>query len=222
SVNAASVTAGDINVPIEGSSGKLAAAVTAGVGQSRGRRRDRIQRMMTQAQTEQPQPGVAGHLTQQRTDTLSYSIAGKARQLGAAVISAVAFEHWLRGLETARTGARKTAAGMRSLAALSSKGKAVARPSLSTTRSRRNVSTGCDRFKSQEHPRVVIKDLDGLEADRVQALPPELMRKCNLHHDAPPGICPFTPREQWAREVLKQKKKANVQSFGGDGWKGKP
>lgn len=27
---------------------------------------------------------------------------------------------------------------------------------------------GASRFKSQEHPRVVIKDLDGLEADRVQ------------------------------------------------------
>lgn len=30
----------------------------------------------------------------------------------------------------------------------------------------------------------------------IQALPPELLRKCNLHEDAPPGICPFTPREQ--------------------------
>ena len=31
---------------------------------------------------------------------------------------------------------------------------------------------------------------------RLQAFPPELLRKCNLHTDAPPGICPFTPREQ--------------------------
>lgn len=29
-----------------------------------------------------------------------------------------------------------------------------------------------------------------------QAFPPELMRKCILHEDAPTGICPFTPREQ--------------------------
>lgn len=28
------------------------------------------------------------------------------------------------------------------------------------------------RFKSHEHPRVVIKDLDGLEADRVQVSVP--------------------------------------------------
>lgn len=43
-------------------------------------------------------------------------------------------------------------------------GKEGARPLVSS-----GLRAGTNRFKSQEHPRVVIKDLDGLEPDRVQA-----------------------------------------------------
>lgn len=49
------------------------------------------------------------------------------------------------------------------MAAGGGKGRAAARPSIP-----RGQHAGTSRFKSQEHPRVVIKDLDGLEPDRVQ------------------------------------------------------
>lgn len=42
----------------------------------------------------------------------------------------------------------------------------MVRPTIPQTR---RIGTRPDRFKSSEHPRVVIKDLDGLEADRIQA-----------------------------------------------------
>ena len=50
-------------------------------------------------------------------------------------------------------------------------GKAPARPLIS-----RIPRAGTDRFKSQKHPRIVIKDLDRLEPDRVQVRQPEINR----------------------------------------------
>ncbi|CAM9155827.1 unnamed protein product [Pylaiella littoralis] len=174
------------------------AAAGAGADQSRGRRLSRIHRMQQQQQ--------------QCRNREHSSITKQARQLRATVLSGQAFGSWLDRQEskraTARTGAGTGAGAGAGAGAVRTgtgggKGKAAARPLILP----RQQQAGTSRFKSQEHPRVVMKDLDGLEPDRVQAFPPELLRKCNLHTDAPPGICPFTPREQWHREVLRVKKK---------------
>lgn len=54
-------------------------------------------------------------------------------------------------------------------AAVASEGKkAAARPLIPRSGGGQQRAAGESRFKSQEHPRVVIKDLDGLEPDRVQ------------------------------------------------------
>ncbi|CAB1109784.1 unnamed protein product [Ectocarpus sp. CCAP 1310/34] len=211
----------------DGGASEDAATATAGaVGgarQLRGRRLSRIHRM---AQTEfSAQPGRQTHT----------SIVDQARQLRATVVTGQAFRLWLGRQESKRGAGRgeggrvPAAAG----AAVAVEGKETAdRPLMSRGGGGQQRAAGASRFKSREHPRVVIKDLDGLEPDRVQAFPPELLRKCFLHTDAPPGICPFTPREQasvrrrgaqlgsnssngvfvlleeeWDREVLKMKKK---------------
>ncbi|CAM9703944.1 unnamed protein product, partial [Ectocarpus fasciculatus] len=158
---------------------------------------------VTQAQTESSaRPGRQAHT----------SILDQARHLRAAVVTGQAFRHWLGRQESKRGAGRAEGGGVPAAAVTGEGKKAAARPLISRSGGGQQRAAGASRFKSQEHPRVVIKDLDGLEPDRVQAFPPELMRKCFLHTDAPPGICPFTPREQassqkWDREVLKVKKK---------------
>ncbi|CAM9966417.1 unnamed protein product, partial [Ectocarpus sp. 4 AP-2014] len=177
------------------------AGAAGGAGQSRGRRLSRIHRMVTQAQTESSaRPGRQAHT----------SIVDQARQLRAAVVSGQAFRLWLGRQESKLGGGRGERGGVPAVAgaAVAVEGKKAAdRPLISRSSVGQQRAAGASRFKSREHPRVVIKDLDGLEPDRVQAFPPELLRKCFLHTDAPPGICPFTPQEQWDREVLKMKKK---------------
>ncbi|CAN0378659.1 unnamed protein product, partial [Hapterophycus canaliculatus] len=161
---------------------------------------------VSQAQTELARgsgPGVHQHCQQEHT-----SIGDRARQLQAAVVSGQAFRLWLERQESKRETVRDGAIAGGFAATREAAGRSKVAVRAAAYRGVGGGGGGCQRagrsrFKSQEHPRVVMKDLDGLEPDRVQAFPPELLRKCNLHTDAPPGICPFTPREQWEREVLK-------------------
>ena len=97
-------------------------------------------------------------------------IADQARQLRATVLSGKAFGLWLERQEAKRAAAQgggsagaRAAAAAAAAAASGGKGEAPARPLIS-----RGQRAATSRFKSQEHPRVVMKDLDGLEPDRVQ------------------------------------------------------
>ncbi|CAM9876544.1 unnamed protein product, partial [Scytosiphon promiscuus] len=199
------VAASSSSAPSSGGGGRAGDEAAASL--SRGRRLSRIHRMVTQAQTEPAlgsETGVHQRHQPQHCRQGHTSIADQARQLRAAVVSGHAFRLWLERQESARGTAGGGTGGAGAQRGHGGRSKADAR----ALRPRApGAGIGASRFKSQEHPRVVIKDLDGLEADRVQAFPPELLRKCNLYTDAPPGICPFTPREQWEREVLKAKKK---------------
>ncbi|CAM9319792.1 unnamed protein product [Discosporangium mesarthrocarpum] len=158
-----------------------------GPGRLPGRRRDRIHQMVYQAQSAKT--------------TRALSISERARELNASVITGVIFASLLEELETTRVGS-----------ALERKRGKTGKASLRRVRDGGGVEGvtavwETSRFTSSEHPRVVIRDLDGLEPDQVQSFPPELLRKCNLHSNAPMGICPFTPVEQWEREVLKLEEK---------------
>lgn len=97
-------------------------------------------------------------------------ITDQARQLRATVTSGKAFGLWLERLESKRVAERGGgAAGVAAGAAAAGggggggDGEPRARPLIS-----RGQRAAASRFKSQEHPRVVMKDLDGLEPDRVQ------------------------------------------------------
>ncbi|CAM9223393.1 unnamed protein product [Choristocarpus tenellus] len=152
-------------------------------GRSMGRRRDRIHRMVCQAQSE--------------SGARVLSLEDRARELEARVETGVAFQRWLGDLECAQPGSAQVSKGRNLVQGLPRAKHEVREPKVVPR----------NRFRSPEHPCVVIKDLDGLEADQVQSFPPELRRKCILHNNAPPGICPFTPVEQWDREVSKQKQR---------------
>lgn len=135
-------------------------------------------RQVSQAQTEPAsvsQPGAPQHYNdRQHRRQGQTSIGDQARQLQAAVVSGQAFRLWLERQEDERgTGRDGLVAG--------AKGEAGGRPKATgRALTHRGVGggggggagggqrAGSSRFRSQEHPRVVIKDLDGLEADRVQ------------------------------------------------------
>lgn len=115
---------------------------------------------VVQAQTEPTAGSALGGRRQGPT-----SIADQARRLRATVLSGKAFGLWLERQESKSAAARGWggAAGPRAAAGGKREAVAAARPLIS-----RGQRAAMSRFKSQEHPRVVMKDLDGLEPDRVQ------------------------------------------------------
>lgn len=117
---------------------------------------------VTQAQTESSaRPGRQAHT----------SIVDQARQLRAAVVTGQAFRLWLGRQESKRMAGRGEGGGVSAVAgaAVAIEGKKAAdRTLISRSVGGQHRAAGASRFKSREHPRVVIKDLDGLEPDRVQ------------------------------------------------------
>lgn len=115
-----------------------------------------------QAQTEPTSgPGLGGR----RQGHTCIGIADQARQLRATVLSGKAFGLWLERQESKIVAARGGSAAGAAAGAAAAGGRGGGAARLMISRGQRAATS---RFKSQEHPRVVMKDLDGLEPDRVQ------------------------------------------------------